>query len=103
VGDRVAHPVDGDEVAICTNLPQDYADVFRFACATGVRKGQLLATTWRMVDTEGWSITWPLEVCKKQRAHTIQLANVSFVTLATLGYGDVVPVSEPARGLAIVE
>ena len=27
----------------------------------------------------------------------------SFVTLATLGYGDVVPVSEPARGLAIVE
>jgi hypothetical protein len=27
----------------------------------------------------------------------------SFVTLATLGYGDVVPASEPARGLAIVE
>jgi hypothetical protein len=27
----------------------------------------------------------------------------SFVTLATLGYGDVVPVSAPARGLAIVE
>jgi hypothetical protein len=27
----------------------------------------------------------------------------SFVTLATLGYGDVVPVSEPVRGLAIVE
>jgi hypothetical protein len=27
----------------------------------------------------------------------------SFVTSATLGYGDVVPVSEPARGLAIVE
>jgi hypothetical protein len=27
----------------------------------------------------------------------------SFVTLATLGYGDVVPVSEAARGLAIVE
>ncbi|PYN71383.1 MAG: hypothetical protein DMD93_00165 [Candidatus Rokuibacteriota bacterium] len=30
-------------------------------------------------------------------------SNFSFVTLATLGYGDVVPVSEPARGLAIVE
>jgi len=29
--------------------------------------------------------------------------NFSFVTLATLGYGDVVPVSEPASGLAIVE
>jgi len=27
----------------------------------------------------------------------------SFVTIATLGYGDVIPVSEPARGLAIVE
>ena len=27
----------------------------------------------------------------------------SFVTIATLGYGDVVPVSEPARGLAILE
>jgi hypothetical protein len=27
----------------------------------------------------------------------------SFVTIATLGYGDVVPASEPARGLAIVE
>ena len=27
----------------------------------------------------------------------------SFVTIATLGYGDVVPLSEPARGLAIVE
>ena len=28
---------------------------------------------------------------------------LSFVTLATLGYGDVVPVSEVARGLAIIE
>jgi Ion channel len=27
----------------------------------------------------------------------------SFVTIATLGYGDVVPISAPARGLAIVE
>jgi len=27
----------------------------------------------------------------------------SFVTIATLGYGDVIPVSEPARGLALVE
>jgi hypothetical protein len=27
----------------------------------------------------------------------------SFVTIATLGYGDVVPASEPTRGLAIVE
>jgi ion channel len=27
----------------------------------------------------------------------------SFVTIATLGYGDVIPASEPARGLAVVE
>jgi Ion channel len=27
----------------------------------------------------------------------------SFVTIATLGYGDIVPLSEPARGLAILE
>jgi hypothetical protein len=27
----------------------------------------------------------------------------SFVTLATLGYGDIVPASEPARGLALLE
>jgi hypothetical protein len=33
-------------------------------------------------------------------AHAIYF---SFVTIATLGYGDVVPVSPPARGLAIVE
>jgi hypothetical protein len=28
---------------------------------------------------------------------------LSFVTIATLGYGDIVPVSDAARGLAIVE
>lgn len=27
----------------------------------------------------------------------------SFVTLATLGYGDIVPVAEATRGLAVVE
>jgi len=27
----------------------------------------------------------------------------SFVTIATLGYGDIVPVTAPARGLAVVE
>jgi hypothetical protein len=27
----------------------------------------------------------------------------SFVTIATLGYGDIVPISAPARGLAVVE
>jgi len=32
-----------------------------------------------------------------------QLVYFSFVTLATLGYGDIVPLSGPARGLAILE
>jgi integrase len=59
--------------AICANFPDDYADVFRFACATGVRKGQLLATTWAMVDSEHWSITWPAAVCKRKQPHTIHL------------------------------
>ena len=59
--------------AICSHLAQDYADVFRFACATGVRRGQLLATTAAMVDPENWSITWPKEVCKKREPHTIHL------------------------------
>ena len=27
----------------------------------------------------------------------------SFVTLASLGYGDVLPVSDPARGLAVLQ
>ncbi len=59
--------------AICSNLAQDYADVFRFACITGIRKGQLLATTKTMVDPEHWSITWPKAVCKKREPHTIHL------------------------------
>ena len=32
-----------------------------------------------------------------------QLTYFSYVTLATLGYGDIVPVSGPAKGLAILE
>lgn len=32
-----------------------------------------------------------------------QLVYFSFITLATLGYGDIVPLSGPARGLAILE
>lgn len=33
----------------------------------------------------------------------LQLFYFSFVTLATLGYGDVVPISGPAKGMAILE
>jgi hypothetical protein len=32
-----------------------------------------------------------------------QLFYFSYVTLATLGYGDIVPVSGPAKGMAILE
>src|SRR5207249_5537475 len=63
--------------AICSQLAQDYADVFHFACATGVRKGQLLATTVAMVDPQAWSITWPKEVCKKREPHTVYLTGVA--------------------------
>ncbi len=33
----------------------------------------------------------------------LQLFYFSFVTLATLGYGDIIPVSGPAKGMAIIE
>jgi voltage-gated potassium channel len=49
--------------------------------------------------------TWPgsLSGVPTGALHLPRSIYFSFVTLATLGYGDVVPVSEPARGLAIVE
>jgi ion channel len=45
---------------------------------------------------------WPPSLAGTSRdlPHAIYF---SFVTIATLGYGDVVPVSAPARGLAVVE
>jgi integrase len=59
--------------AICKNLTTDYGDVFRFAIATGIRKGQLVATTKAMVDTDNWSITWPTELCKKREPQRLAL------------------------------
>jgi voltage-gated potassium channel len=52
--------------------------------------------------------TWPtsLVVASQRSEEILTLASgiyFSFVTLATLGYGDIVPHSEAARGLAIVE
>jgi voltage-gated potassium channel Kch len=52
--------------------------------------------------------TWPtsLVFANERSEEVLTLASgiyFSFVTLATLGYGDIVPHSEPARGLAIVE
>jgi hypothetical protein len=64
----------------------------------------LIGLTWSMlflfveglspgsfVDNSGSAITYPV------------ISYYSFVTLATLGYGDVVPVSSVARGLAVLE
>jgi hypothetical protein len=53
-----------------------------------------------------WALerTWPASFAgaagSLDQPHAIYF---SFVTIATLGYGDVVPASPPARGLAIVE
>ena len=49
--------------------------------------------------------TWPGPFGAPSARH-LDLAHAiyfSFVTIATLGYGDIVPASEPARGLAILE
>lgn len=64
----------------------------------------LIGLTWSMlflfvegmfpgsfVDNSGSAITYPV------------ISYYSFVTLATLGYGDVVPVTSVARGLAVLE
>jgi hypothetical protein len=37
------------------------------------------------------------------KPHLQDFAYYSYVTLTTVGYGDVVPVSRPARGLAVIE
>jgi hypothetical protein len=49
---------------------------------------------------------WPGSFSASDAAGELELFDAiyfSFVTLATLGYGDLVPVSEIARGLAIIE
>lgn len=59
--------------AVCSHLPEDYADFFEFATCIGIRKGQLAATLWNMVNADSWSITWPAELCKKRKPHTVYL------------------------------
>ena len=60
--------------------------------------GLLFGVGYRVVDQ-----VWPGSFGGAKPLGLAQSIYFSFVTLATLGYGDVVPVSEPARGLAIVE
>ncbi len=62
--------------------------------------GLLFGVVYFMLDRE-----WPGSFGERSGA-AFSLPNAiyfSFVTIATLGYGDVVPASAPARGLAIVE
>jgi ion channel len=62
--------------------------------------GFLFGIVYRMLDDMWPSSFGGVAVGNFDLPHAIYF---SFVTIATLGYGDVVPVSEPARGLAIVE
>src|SRR5262245_27890460 len=60
--------------------------------------GLVFGIAYRVVDQ-----LWPSSFGGTRPLGLAQAIYFSFGTLATLGYGDVVPVSEPARGLAILE
>jgi hypothetical protein len=62
--------------------------------------GLLFGVGYWMLD-RGWPASF-----RGTTGGSLDLADAiyfSFITIATLGYGDVVPVSPPARGLAMVE
>ena len=59
--------------------------------------GLLFAVAYWMVD-RAWPSSFGGDALDLGRA-----IYFSFVTMATLGYGDIVPTSPPARGLTIVE
>ena len=61
--------------------------------------GMLFGVTYWMID-QMWPGSFSGVGATLSRAEGIYF---SFVTMATLGYGDVVPVTGPARGLAMVE
>lgn len=66
----------------------------------------LLAGIFFGVLYHGVEIIWPGSFTAAGAIREFPLFDAiyfSFVTLATLGYGDLVPVSEVARGLAVVE
>ena len=48
-------------------------------------------------------VAWLVPPRVRRRARLARAVYYSFVTIATLGYGDIVPASHPARGLAILE
>jgi hypothetical protein len=55
---------------------------------------------WWNISIQG-PIVSPLPECCKPRRK--ELLYFSYITLATLGYGDVVPVTDGARSLAVLE
>jgi voltage-gated potassium channel len=62
--------------------------------------GLIFAVCYWLLDQ-----TWPASF-RAASASDLDMARAiyfSFVTIATLGYGDVVPASDSARGLAILE
>jgi Ion channel len=83
-------------------LSRGVVDVERILAALDayLLAGLLFGVAYWMLD--GW---WPGSFGGSTAGNLDLFSGIyfSFVTLATLGYGDVIPASEPARGLAIVE
>src|SRR5205807_10107867 len=46
---------------------------FAFACACGIRKGQLARTQRRFVDVDRSVMEWPPTECKHKRAHVMPI------------------------------
>jgi len=68
------------------------------ALDTYMLAGLLFGVAYWLLDA-----TWPGSLAGGRADGPGRAIYFSFVTITTLGYGDIVPVSEPARGLAIVE
>jgi integrase len=63
--------------AIVERLPLYLRDPFRFAIATGIRRGQLSRTLRRYVDLDGECITWPGSETKSDEEHAVPLVGDS--------------------------
>ncbi len=85
------HVVSG---AICAYLIMGLAWAFLFSLLEGVRPGSFNLPA--ILTQEGQTVPFELRRMELFLYH-------SLVTLTTLGYGDVTPVSYPARNLSVVE
>jgi len=68
----------------------------------------LFGLTWSFLfaltdSPPGTALSMPPYLSTAEEVGLSRYVYFSFVTLTTLGYGDVVPISAPARGLAVVE